>query len=146
MNKFTSSALTWDSWQGIFVAPLLSGIAVHLAVRPFEIDSNALRLILTYPLILAAVFFQLHLNHALHSTDSFIRTLAIACSFNTGLFASILIYRGRFHRLHRFPGPLLAKLSRLYALKNAALTKKSHIALQRLHGEYGDFVRVGACS
>lgn len=130
--------------SGIFVVPLLAGVAVHLALRPIEIDSYALRLIIIYPLIWAAVFFELHLNRGLDIADSFTKTLVIAGSFNTGLFGSILIYRGRFHRLHRFPGPFLAKLSRLYALRDAALTNKSHIALQRLHEKYGDFVRVGA--
>ncbi|KAH9908408.1 cytochrome P450 [Xylariomycetidae sp. FL2044] len=63
--------------------------------------------------------------------------------FNTGLAGSILVYRAFFHRLRRFPGPFLAELSRFCAMSTAAKNLQANVEAQRLHAEYGDFVRVG---
>lgn len=90
-----------------------------------------------------AVVLDLKLHGGLSIAASLGRTLLIASRFNTGLFGSMLIYRAFFHRLHRFPGPYMAKLSRWYALRQAVRTKQSHIILETIHEKYGDFVRMG---
>lgn len=142
-------------WPAIVVMPFLTGVAVHLAVRPFEIDRHAFSLMLAYAFACAActATFHLQITNTNSSASgpgptplaaSLLRTLAVATSFNTGLFGSILVYRAFFHRLRRFPGPFLAKLSRFPALSNAARTKQAHLSTQRVHEQYGDFVRVGA--
>lgn len=58
------------------------------------------------------------------------------------LFTSIIIYRVRFHRLHSFPGPLLARVSKLWHVYHARHSL-NHQLIQRLHDEYGSFVRTG---
>ncbi|KND90425.1 Tryprostatin B 6-hydroxylase [Tolypocladium ophioglossoides CBS 100239] len=60
-----------------------------------------------------------------------------------GIFSSVLVYRAAFHRLNRFPGPFLARLSNLYV--TLLSVKKFHLyeEIQALHHEYGDIVRVG---
>ncbi|RMD44762.1 hypothetical protein DV735_g306, partial [Chaetothyriales sp. CBS 134920] len=60
-----------------------------------------------------------------------------------GIFASILVYRAAFHRLNRFPGPFLARLSNFYV--TSLSVKNFHLfeEVQGLHAKYGDIVRIG---
>ena len=58
------------------------------------------------------------------------------------LLASITIYRVFFHRLRTFPGPVLASVSKLWHTVHC-LDSKSHILIEKLHREYGDFIRTG---
>lgn len=126
--------------------PFLAGVAVHLVVRPLhEIDHHALRFIAAASLAPAACFAGLYLYLRLQAVAALAATVAATSSFACGLVGSLLVYRVFFHRLRRFPGPLPAKVSRFYAMSKAAETKQSHLFLERLHEEYGDFVRVGAC-
>lgn len=69
-------------------------------------------------------------------------TAATLGAYWTAIFTSITIYRLFFHRLRRFPGPLLAKTSKLY---NAYRTTRENNFrwLARLHDEYGPIVRTG---
>ncbi|KAJ4396529.1 hypothetical protein N0V93_000749 [Gnomoniopsis smithogilvyi] len=127
----------------MFVIPLLVGVAVHLSVRPFEIDRHTPRFIFAYLISFTALVINLHTRSGLSLAESILETATIAARFNAGLFGSILIYRAFFHRLHRFPGPLPAKLTRFYAMKIAALTLQTHLAIENVHEQYGDFVRVG---
>ena len=62
-----------------------------------------------------------------------------------GLFTSIFIYRvSGTHRLAAagFPGPFGARVSKLWHVW-ACRHSKNHEVLDRLHQEYGDFVRTG---
>lgn len=143
LYAFKSVWRSGGAWPAIAISPFLSGIAVHLAVRPFEIDTHTLELLSIYMVTLITSFLALYLHGGLDVAGSLTTVLLVASSFNTGLFTSILVYRAFFHRLHRFPGPFLSKLSRFRALKVATQTKQTHLAIERIHQEYGDFVRVG---
>lgn len=63
-------------------------------------------------------------------------------SYVATLWLSILVYRSFFHRLKSFPGPRLARLSKLYqfitGFKFDAF-RRSH----QVHQKYGNFVRTG---
>lgn len=60
-----------------------------------------------------------------------------------GLYSSLLVYRGAFHRLNRFPGPFWARISNFYV--TSLSVKKFHLyeEVQQLHEKYGDIVRLG---
>lgn len=60
-----------------------------------------------------------------------------------GIYSSILVYRAAFHRLNRFPGPFLARLSNAYV--TSLSVKNFHLfeEIRDLHAKYGDIVRVG---
>lgn len=60
-----------------------------------------------------------------------------------GIFTSILVYRAFFHRLNRFPGPSMARLSNLYPTALSAKSLHLYEEVQSLHKQYGDFVRLG---
>lgn len=145
----TATTTTTTTWTVIM--PLLAGIAVHLAVRPLhEIDRHAPALLAAAAVAPAACLAALHLQQQPHphlGLDAALvtATATAALSFAYGLLGSVLAYRVFFHRLRRFPGPLGARLSRFYALRHAARNRQMHLVLERLHEEYGDFVRVGMC-
>ena len=67
----------------------------------------------------------------------------VACGFLIGLVASMVVYRGFFHRLCRFPGPFLARISKFYTVTTAAKSIQQHVNYSELHAQCGDFVRVG---
>ncbi|KAK5632141.1 hypothetical protein RRF57_007855 [Xylaria bambusicola] len=60
-----------------------------------------------------------------------------------GLYLSILVYRAFHHRLSKYPGPFLARLTNFYITTRSI--KKLHLfeEIRILHEEYGDYVRVG---
>ncbi|KAL1979470.1 hypothetical protein VTN96DRAFT_5729 [Rasamsonia emersonii] len=122
---------------------LLLGVLFHHSIRPIEIDfklwtlfgiSIALNLVLFGSLVSQAGFGV---------TAAVGKTALVNAAFNVGLFGSIAIYRLYFHRLHCFPGPWGAKLSRLWALRVAAKNVRFAFEVEKLHKQYGDFVRIG---
>lgn len=60
------------------------------------------------------------------------------------LTASILVYRGFFHRLNnaKFPGPWWARYTKIGQIWENR-DSKNHLYLHRLHETYGDVVRTG---
>lgn len=60
-----------------------------------------------------------------------------------GLFSSMLLYRAFFHRLNEFPGPFLARLSTFYTTSLSAKRLHLYEEVQKLHIQYGDYVRLG---
>lgn len=69
-------------------------------------------------------------------------SLLIFGSYVGGLFTSIMTYRVFFHRLCRFPGPPLACVSKLWHVAQC-LESKNHLLMERMHRNYGNFVRTG---
>ncbi|KAJ5125658.1 hypothetical protein N7526_007835 [Penicillium atrosanguineum] len=59
-----------------------------------------------------------------------------------GLFSSITIYRIFFHRLRHFPGPIWASITKIWHAWQAR-HRTNYLVLERLHNQYGDFVRTG---
>lgn len=63
-------------------------------------------------------------------------------SYLISLLGSIVIYRLFFHRLRHFPGPRLAAASKLWHVWQCR-DSRNHLVLEKLHQEYGSFVRTG---
>lgn len=86
------------------------------------------------------------LLEAFHRNISWLAALTVSSQifsiYTLCLLASISIYRVFFHRLRGFPGPVLASVSKLWHVAQC-LDSKNHILLEKLHQEYGDFVRTG---
>ena len=75
--------------------------------------------------------------------EALAQVIPIASCYVAGLYTSLIAYRAIFHPLNKFPGPLGARISRLWLsaqLKDGDVYRKVH----RLHEQYGDFVRVGS--
>lgn len=86
------------------------------------------------------------LDEAFHRNTPWLAALTVSSQiFGTYflcLLASISIYRIFFHRLRGFPGPVLASVSKFWHVAQC-LDSRNHILLEKLHKEYGDFVRTG---
>ncbi|KAF7558005.1 hypothetical protein G7Z17_g333 [Cylindrodendrum hubeiense] len=59
-----------------------------------------------------------------------------------GIYSSIIVYRGAFHRLNRFPGPFAARISNLYVTLLSIKKFQLYEEVQQLHEKYGDIVRI----
>ena len=64
-------------------------------------------------------------------------------TFFSTLFSSVILYRiSPLHPLARYPGPVLAKVSKFWHIWNS-WDGKQHLYIQALHNKYGDIVRIG---
>ena len=84
---------------------------------------------------------QLYLSEGCYSS-AMTATFVTIVAYLTGLFSSMVIYRVFFHKLYTFPGPFLARVTKLY---HASQIRRSdnYLFLERLRLQYGDFVRTG---
>ncbi|GME34987.1 Cytochrome p450 [Neofusicoccum parvum] len=124
-------------------APLALGVLVHLCYRGtgIELDAKVWRVLGLYSSGLVALGFYSLFVSRLDFAASAWRTCVAAALFNAGLYASI--GAGRLLRLRGIPGPFLARLSQFYALGLTAKNNQFHIEVDKLHRQYGDFVRIG---
>lgn len=128
-------------------AAFFAGVALHIFLfRVGEWDLAATKLLVSFvTLYIASVAGLVYWLPARYPTYNvaFGTASGLALYFILGLLLSMLVYRGFFHRLNRFPGPFVARLSNLYPTMLSA--KKFHLyeEVQRLHQQYGDFVRLG---
>jgi hypothetical protein len=96
----------------------------------------------------AALLFLLPVAISLASRQQsvldFVANLArVVPLYWASLAASVITYRlSPFHPLARYPGPLLARVSRLWAL-HVVLGRKQHQVSHQLFERYGDVVRTG---
>lgn len=122
---------------------LVAGIISHwmIFVRG-EHHLQAARLLLLY-LVVAGSLFLVDLRKNKASVDhAAMSSISIVGAYALGLFASMATYRLFFHRLRHFPGPYLAKLTKLWHTWHV-LDGKQYLLLDALHKQYGDFVRTG---
>lgn len=73
-------------------------------------------------------------------------TWAAVTTFSTYLITlclSVVAYRlSPFHPLAKYPGPILARVTKLWSVRKA-VGQKQHLIYKKLHDRYGDVVRVG---
>jgi hypothetical protein len=123
------------------------GMALHVFLfRVGEWDLQTTRLIVTSVVAYIAAIVGTHrfLAQEYESLPYAIKDVSvIALCVTAGIFISLLTYRLLFHRLNKFPGPLVARLSNIYPTYLS--TKKFHLyeEVQALHQQYGDYVRLG---
>lgn len=125
---------------------LLLGLGSHLAY--FKHGEHHLQgprlaaLAISSPvLLLLGLCFRSNLS----LQTSFVATASFFACFYAALLASMGVYRFAFHPLARFPGPRLARLSKLYHVYMCS-RENNYVVLARLHEQYGPVVRVGKSS
>ena len=77
-----------------------------------------------------------------HMIAHLIYFFSLYLAYFLSLFTSIIVYRIFFHRLRRFPGPPLAKVSKLWHVFKV-LHKDNYVLLEEFRKKYGDYVRTG---
>lgn len=58
------------------------------------------------------------------------------------LWGSMIVHRLFYHPLHDFPGPILARISKLWHVAQC-WDSKNHLLMEGMHAKYGSFVRTG---
>ncbi|ORY64225.1 putative benzoate 4-monooxygenase cytochrome P450 [Pseudomassariella vexata] len=119
------------------------GFLFHVTIlRNVEVENFMYQLLEVLSLATGGLVFAYHIV-GFSIVGALTRVAIIVFSFNSGLFLSIVIYRLFFHRLHKFPGPKGAKISRFYSAIIAAKEVKYFKEVDRMHEKYGDFIRTG---
>ncbi|KAI5815059.1 cytochrome P450 67 [Pyronema omphalodes] len=119
---------------------IASGLAFHQAILPYEIDFQLKSLFLCYVFSFLSL---LYLLIRLSIPSPFLHCVITCIIFSITLFLSILIHRAFFHRTRSFPGPVLAKITKWYAVYLSMKNYQYYKELDQLHQKYGDFVRTG---
>jgi len=71
---------------------------------------------------------------------------SIYAAYLSLLLGYTIVYRvSPFHPLARYPGPFLARVSKLFMV-GVVINGHAHQYCRRLHEKHGDIVRTGACS
>ncbi|KAF4950438.1 hypothetical protein FSARC_13196 [Fusarium sarcochroum] len=128
----------------LYLTLFFAGVVTHvIALRKGEWDLWAMKFLGAW------IFYETALPLLLsqYGSVSYLKALLItnksSIAFLTGLTSSILAYRSFFHRLNRFPGPFVARLSNVYATVLANKEEHMYEEVQKLHHQYGDIVRIG---
>lgn len=132
------------------LAAFAAGVSLHVCVfRIGEWDLWAVRIILFFGSLYALAVVGL-MHYFLQSNITPFESIKIvgklSASLMSGLVGSMLLYRGFFHRLCRFPGPVFARFSNLYPTFLSSKNLHLYDEVRALHQQYGDIVRLGTSS
>ena len=133
--------MAYATLSGLLAAA--SGVSAHLTVfRNGEWDVASPSILVFY-FTMSAAALSLSYFPSINVSPGF-AAQTVACHV-AGLYTSMLLYRAFFHRLSKYPGPVLARLTNFYI--TALSMKKLHLfeEVQKLHAQYGDYVRLGEC-
>ncbi|KAF8253259.1 hypothetical protein K440DRAFT_643236 [Wilcoxina mikolae CBS 423.85] len=119
----------------------LAAVGFHLTTLRHELDFYLFHLIGLY--IAALVGIAWSLSQTTSVLLAILDTAVIAVSFNTALATSILTHRVFLHRLGKFPGPLVARISKFWMVKKVWGNSQGYIVIDKTHQKYGDFIRIG---
>lgn len=126
----------------LYSAAALAFAFHHLALRKGEWHLKAPMLLTTwlmsYPLLLVA---ELVIGAKSFGGSALNTILTLGC-FTIVSFASIAVYRLFFHQLGAFPGPVMARATKLWHARKC-LQGKNYLVLDELHQKYGEYVRTG---
>lgn len=120
---------------------IVSGVALHLLVLQHREWDQSAPVIVAWYFIFVAVGLVLPSVTQLHVGAGPLFQSLICHIF--GLFSSIFIYRVFFHRLRKFPGPIIAGITAFYASYLSAKKFHKFKEIEKLHQQYGDYVRLG---
>jgi hypothetical protein len=131
------------------ILAMSSGVTVHLLFyRLSEWDTRSPFLLASYILVLAAgsiIVWFLNRQGDVEVPLSSTGLQKFWIYHVLGVYSSMLVYRGFFHRLGKFPGPFFARFSNIYL---TMMSSKLHLykEVSKLHETYGDYVRTGNLS
>ncbi|KAJ5813757.1 uncharacterized protein N7503_000507 [Penicillium pulvis] len=134
------------SFEALPVIAGLTGVSIHaLLYRHGEWDTKAPAVVINYAII-SAILISVEYLGILEKSD--IPTtpnwsLRLVAYHLLGVYSSMAFYRGALHRLNKFPGPFLARLSNFYVTFLSAKNFRLYEETQKLHKRYGDYVRIG---
>jgi tryprostatin B 6-hydroxylase len=129
-----------------YVAAALSGVFLHSIVfSRHEWDRHAPRILYSIYISYATIVVLLATTCGFSFSQSLAETPLLGAALLGGLVSSMLTYRLFLHPLKSFPGPLCARLTSFWIIKQNVPHLNLYVKLRSLHDEYGDFVRIRRC-
>jgi len=120
---------------------VVAAIFFHLSIIRQDIEFLILHLGVLYIAVFCAI--TIVLSGHVRFTTAVVQTTGLAVVFNTTLMASVLAHRLFFHRIRKFPGPVGARVSKLWQVHKVWGNLQAYQLFDKAHKEYGDFVRIG---
>jgi len=139
------SPTTWTPVEEAAIAAI-SGVPSHLCF--FIYGEHHMQAPILFRLYIVLFLILLYVEITVKEQDIFPgikEAFKVFSTYVLSLLTSILIYRKFFHRLRRFPGPVMAGVTKLWQTAKT-LDSQNHILLDSLYEKYGDFVRTGETS
>jgi hypothetical protein len=131
------------------IAPFLTGLVSNFSSafrdKLTNVDLQAVHLVYNRftPVTLAHILSTLFLPPVLLSSLAHLPILSTVFIYFITLITSVILYRlSPLHPLAKYPGPLLARVTRFYQVFYTSKGKQ-HLHHQRLFAQYGDYVRTG---
>ncbi|EXJ71388.1 uncharacterized protein A1O5_05195 [Cladophialophora psammophila CBS 110553] len=128
---------------GLLAASFVLGVLLHLGYfihgEHHMLAYRYFQALLALPVVATLALVR----HGVQPVAALGLVAALTGTLLLGLFTSMAVYRGFFHPLGSFPGPLLAKYSKLWHLWIASRSVRNFEEIDKLHREYGPFVRIG---
>ncbi|KAH8690164.1 putative cytochrome P450 oxidoreductase [Talaromyces proteolyticus] len=134
--------------DSFFLLTAASGASAHILLYRFgEWDVEAPSLVAKY-FILFVIFIGIEKFNVVNEYKSVISlppgwSAKLVGYHILGIYLSMIIYRIVWHRLARYPGPFFAKLSNFYVTLLSAKGLHLYEEVEKLHKQYGDYVRLG---
>lgn len=127
----------------ILTLAFCAGVASHvLLFSRGEWDRHSPKVLLTHILLNIPIFAAFILNTDYSLTRCLVETCLVSLILISGILTSMLTYRLLLHPLKLFPGPLAARISSFWAIRQQWPDLKLYVKLRVIHDRYGDFVRI----
>lgn len=126
-----------------YAVAVLTGILLHATIFcRNEWDRHAPRVLHSAYIFYAFTALFLASRFGYSISQSLTEAFLLGASLLGGLFSSMITYRLLLHPLKSFPGPLGARLTSFWIIKQNVPDLKFYVKLRNLHDRYGDFVRI----
>ena len=127
-----------------FVITFAAGVVLHATVFAGhrEWDRHSANILSSACVLFAATVISAAVVGNASWTSSFACMSVMTASFVSGLLSSMTVYRLLFHPLRSFPGPIAARITSLWTIKQNVPDLDLYVKMRSLHDRYGDFVRI----
>jgi hypothetical protein len=127
----------------IYVVAFLTGIFLHAVIfSRYEWDRHTPSIVLSTYAFYATTLALLSIVGGFSFGQFFVKALILGVAFLVGLCGSMVIYRLFLHPLKSIPGPLAARVTSLWMVRENIPDLNFYVKLRSLHDQYGDFIRV----
>ncbi|KAL1801103.1 hypothetical protein ACET3X_001445 [Alternaria dauci] len=126
------------------VIKFAAGILLHATVfsRHLEWDRRAPNILAFAYAAFVATVVIIAISEGVSLRLSVVSASAVVTCFLGGFLCSMIIYRLFLHPLKLFPGPIAARVTSLWIIRQNIPDLKFYVKLRSLHDQYGDFVRI----
>ena len=121
-----------------------AGVVLHATVlaRHREWDRHSAAILSSACVLFAATVVAVAVIRKVSWVSSFACVGDVTTSFVSGLLSSMIVYRRWLHPLRSFPGPITARNTSLWIIKQSVPDLDLYVKMRSLHDRYGDFVRI----